>query len=114
MADYPRILSADASRIAESAIRVRVQAEVSNASTNTLWETHEVAGDRLLVTIHQGHRPQDDEGLAHKIVAGRREIDIQIAEGGPRAASILYVDVYGGDYDHENARRVILPRRRPQ
>lgn len=113
MADYPRILAADARRLTEGAIRVRIMAEVSNASTCTLWESHEVAGDRLLVVIHQGER-QQMAGAVTPEAAGRRELDIQIAQHDSPDGGIRFVDIYGGDYDMHNARRVILPRLQPQ
>ncbi len=105
MAAYPRIISADANRVGGQAIGVQVMAEVSNSSQSTLWESHEVAGDRLLIIIHQQER--EAEADTPRQSPGRRELQFQI----DTPPLIRYVDIYGGDYDTHNARRVILPWR---
>lgn len=104
---FPRIIEAGANRAGEGVLSIRVCAEVHDDPAAVLQETHEVAGDRLLVVI----RECPDEPLSrmrHPAPAIQREWHFQIP--AMPLQIIRYVDIYGGGYNTLNARRIVLAR----
>ncbi|MDD5395612.1 MAG: hypothetical protein PHE17_21535 [Thiothrix sp.] len=109
MAKFPKIIQVEANRMAEGSIFVNVVAEVSNSATTALDETHNVSdsGDRLLVVMHQKAVPQHPGTVSTQVV-GKKKLQFKVWGNEMDISRLVYVDVYGGDYDQANSKRAVL------